>query len=38
MTAIKAGTEAERVFRNTVNRGDYRNSPRFVPRGGRSTK
>lgn len=38
MGAYKAGQNAEKVFRNTVNRGDYKNSPKFTPRGGRSTK
>ena len=36
--AIPAGQRAEQIFRNTASRGDYRNSPKFQPRGGRSTK
>lgn len=36
--AVPAGMRAENIFRNTASRGDYRNSPKFQPRGGRSTK
>lgn len=36
--AKPAGQRAEQVFRNTASRGDYKNSPRFMPRGGISTK
>lgn len=33
-----AGAYAERVFKTTASRGDYKNSPKFTPRGGRGTK
>lgn len=38
MQARPAGQRAEYIFRNTAYRGDYRNSPKFQTRGGRSTK
>lgn len=38
MAAIPAGKQQEKIFRATVSRGSYRNSVRFTPRGGRSTK
>lgn len=38
MKAQKAGQKAANTFERTSNKGDYRNSPKFTPRGGRSMK
>lgn len=38
MSSYKAGAPAEQMFRNTVNRGSYKNKPQVRPRGGYSTK
>lgn len=38
MAGYKAGAQAEKIFRNTVQRGNYKNKIQVRPRGGFSTK
>lgn len=38
MNGKPAGAAAMQIFKNTANRGSYRNSPKIQPRGGYSFK
>ena len=38
MKGRQAGAAAMQIFKNTANRGSYKNSPKIQPRGGTSFK